>query len=203
MGATVNGSHAHFMCILFRTVMPLPEGLSFPAAAAISCGTGTAWGTLEMIDIRGDDTIVIFGQGPVGLSATRLATAMGARVIATDIAPHRVDLARTFGADAVVNAAEVSSVRDAVRELTRGRGATKSLETSGTSVAANQALQGLDLWGTACHSVPPARSGAGTNGWYTRAAQARPRGRGRGIERAILPRRPTDLRRLAVYVPGN
>ena len=126
MGATVNGSHAHFMCILFGTVMPLPEGLSFPAAAAISCGTGTAWGTLEMIDIRGDDTIVIFGQGPVGLSATRLATAMGARVIATDIAPHRVDLARTFSADAVVNAAEVSSVRDAVRELTRGRGATKA-----------------------------------------------------------------------------
>ena len=150
MGRTTHGSHARLMCVPFRTVLPLPEGLSFPAAAAISCGTGTAWGALEMIDLRGADTIAIFGQGPVGLSATQLATAMGARVIAIDIATHRLELARKFGADEVVNAAEVSSVRDAVRQLTRGLGATKSLETSGASVAANQALQVLDLWGTAC-----------------------------------------------------
>ena len=48
-------------------VLPMPDGLSYLAAAAISCGTGTAWGALKRLQLRGDDTIAIFGQGPVGL----------------------------------------------------------------------------------------------------------------------------------------
>jgi len=45
--------------------------------AAISCGTGTAHGALRRLKISGDDTIALFGQGPMGLSATQLAAAMG------------------------------------------------------------------------------------------------------------------------------
>src|SRR6266404_6182179 len=52
-----------------------------------SCGTGTAWGALRRVQLQGGETIAIFGQGPVGLSATQLAFEMGARVIAIDIAP--------------------------------------------------------------------------------------------------------------------
>ena len=58
------------------------DELSFSTGAAISCGTGTAYGALRRMNISGNDTIAIFGQGPVGLSATQLAAAMGARVIA-------------------------------------------------------------------------------------------------------------------------
>jgi threonine dehydrogenase-like Zn-dependent dehydrogenase len=150
MGANTHGSHAHLVCVPFRTVLPMPDGLSFLASAAISCGTGTAWGALKRIDLRGDDTIAVFGQGPVGLSATQLATALGARVIALDIEPRRLERAREFGAAEVINPTEVPSVRDAVLDLTRGRGVTKSLDTSGARSAANQALQVLDLWGVAC-----------------------------------------------------
>ena len=67
------------------TVVPLPDELSFTTGAAISCGTGTAYGALRRIRLSGNDTIAIFGQGPVGLSATQLAAAMGARVIALDV----------------------------------------------------------------------------------------------------------------------
>ena len=49
-------------------------------------------------NISGNDTIAIFGQGPVGLSATQLAAAMGARVIALDVSPERLDRAKEFGA---------------------------------------------------------------------------------------------------------
>lgn len=150
LGYAVNGGHANYIKVPFSIVMPLPDGLSFEAAAAISCGTGTAWGALEMINLRGDDTIAIFGQGPVGLSATQLATALGAKVIALDIEPHRLERSREFGAAEVINPLEVGSVREAVLDLTNGRGVTKSLETSGAPVATNQALQVLGLWSTVC-----------------------------------------------------
>src|SRR5436309_15850487 len=88
------------------TCVPLPDALSFEEGAAVSCGTGTAYGALRRLDVSGRDTLAVFGQGPVGLSATLLGRAMGARVIAIDVAPERLALAREFGAEAVINAKE-------------------------------------------------------------------------------------------------
>ncbi len=150
MGNTADGSHAELIKVPFSTVLPMPDGLSYMAAAAISCGTGTAWGALKRLNLVGDDTIAIFGQGPVGLAATQLAVSMGARVIALDISPARLDRSGEFGAWATINPATVASVEEAVRDLTHGRGVSKSLETSGASSAAREALNVLDLWGAAC-----------------------------------------------------
>lgn len=52
---------------------------------------------------QGGETIAIFGQGPVGLSATQFAVVMGARVIAIDVAPERRKLAQAFGAHEVID----------------------------------------------------------------------------------------------------
>ncbi|MCH6470746.1 zinc-binding dehydrogenase [Sinomonas terrae] len=150
MGATAHGSHADLICVPLSTVLPMPEGLSYLAAAAISCGTGTAWGALKRLQLNGSDTIAIFGQGPVGVAATQLATAMGAQVIALDISPERLERSRHFGAAACLDPSGVESVPDAVRELNGGRGVSKSLETSGASSAARAVLEVLDLWGSAC-----------------------------------------------------
>ena len=150
MGHTAHGSHADLLQVPESTILAAPEGLTYLAAAAISCGTGTAWGALERLSLSGVDTIAIFGQGPVGLAATQLASAMGARVIALDIAPARLERSREFGAWETVNPSQVNAVDEAVRSLTRGRGVSKSLETSGASSAANDALRVLDLWGAAC-----------------------------------------------------
>ena len=94
------------------TLVPLPDELSYETGAAISCGTGTAWGALQRLDLSGRDTIAIFGQGPVGLSATQLASAMGARVIALDTEPHRLERAKAFGAAVVVTAGILMIWRD-------------------------------------------------------------------------------------------
>ena len=82
--------HARLKVCPARTLVPLPDELSFETGAAISCGTGTAWGALHRLGLQGDHTIAIFGQGPVGLSATQLAAAMGARVIALDVSEERL-----------------------------------------------------------------------------------------------------------------
>jgi threonine dehydrogenase-like Zn-dependent dehydrogenase len=150
MGATAQGSHADFIKVPFSTILPMPENLSFLAAAAISCGTGTAWGALNRLQLRGSDTIAIFGQGPVGLAATQLAAAQGARVIAFDISPERLERSREFGAVECLDPSKIESVPEAIRDLNGGRGVSKSLDTSGASSAAKSALDVLDLWGTAC-----------------------------------------------------
>ncbi len=74
-GVTAHGAHAPYMKVPARTLVPLPEELSFTTGAAISCGTGTAYGALRRLDLGAGDSIAIFDQGPVGLSATQLASA--------------------------------------------------------------------------------------------------------------------------------
>jgi 2-desacetyl-2-hydroxyethyl bacteriochlorophyllide A dehydrogenase len=148
MGAHTDGSHAELARVPAVTLLEMPEGLSDLAAAAIGCGTGTAWGALRRLDLHGSDTVAIFGQGPVGLAATQLATAMGSRVIALDISDQRLERATEFGAHAVIDPSAVDPV-EAILELTHGRGVSKSLETSGASSAASAALHVLDRWGTA------------------------------------------------------
>ncbi|MCK8783604.1 zinc-binding dehydrogenase [Roseomonas sp. NAR14] len=148
-GNNAHGGHARYLKVPAHTLVELPEAMSFAAGAAVSCGTGTAYGALRRLDLSGRDTIAIFGQGPVGLSATQLAKAMGARVIALDVSPERLERARAFGADWVVNPAQDDAAA-AIRELTGG-GADCTLDTSSSPAARVAALRALKVWGRACY----------------------------------------------------
>ena len=149
-GVTGHGAHARYMKCPARTLVALPDELSFEAGAAISCGTGTAWGALQRLGLQGDHTIAVFGQGPVGLAATQLATAMGARVIALDTSPERLARAREFGADATIDPAATDNVVQAIRDLTHGLGAHASLDASSSPLARAQAVRCVRTWGKAC-----------------------------------------------------
>jgi D-arabinose 1-dehydrogenase-like Zn-dependent alcohol dehydrogenase len=120
-GVTGHGGHAQYLKVPARTLVKLRDELSFATGAAIACGTGTAWGALKRLELTGDQTLVVFGQGPVGLSATQLATAMGARVIALDVSPQRLAKAKLLGATHVINPMKVD-VLPAIKELTHGLG---------------------------------------------------------------------------------
>jgi threonine dehydrogenase-like Zn-dependent dehydrogenase len=148
-GADAHGAHAPFMKVPANTLVPLDERLTFAAGAAISCGTGTAWGAFERMGLTGRDTLAIFGQGPVGLSATLLAKAQGARVIALDIDDERLGVAKASGADFAINPRQ-GSVPEAIREITGGRGASMVLETSGAASAGQDAIRSAGPWGTIC-----------------------------------------------------
>ena len=148
-GADAHGSHAPYMLVPAVTLVRLPDSMTFETGAALGCGTGTAWGALKRLgDLAGAD-LVVSGQGPVGLSATMIASTLGARVIAVDVAPERLDLAKGFGASETVDA-RTEPVADVVRELTHGVGASLALETSGNSMASTAVLAGLGTWGRAC-----------------------------------------------------
>ena len=149
-GATGHGAHARYMKCPARTLVPLPDELSFEAGAAISCGTGTAWGALHRLDLQGNHTIAVFGQGPVGLSVTLLASHMGARVIALDTSEERLARAKEFGAEVLINPLKTENVVQAIRDLTHGRGADASLDASSSPQARAQAVRCVRTWGKAC-----------------------------------------------------
>lgn len=148
-GVTEHGAHAPSRKIPASSLMPLPEELSFSTGAAISCGTGTAHGALVRMGVNARDTVAILGQGPVGLSATQLARAMGARVIAIDISADRAARATRFGADHAIDASAVDPV-EAIRDLTGGKGVARALDTSGASDGRSAAIRSAAPWGVVC-----------------------------------------------------
>lgn len=148
-GITGHGAHARYMKCPARTLVTLPDELSFATGAAISCGTGTAWGALKRLDVTGDQTVAVFGQGPVGLSATQLAAAMGARVIALDVSDERLARAKEFGAEVLINPTAGDPVA-AIRAATHGLGAHASIDASSSAEARRQAVQCVRTWGKAC-----------------------------------------------------
>ncbi len=149
-GVTAHGGHADYLKVPARTIVELPEELSFAEGAAVACGTGTAFSALKRMQMNGGDTLAVFGQGPVGLSATVIGVAMGARVIAIETSPERMKLAEEFGADAAIDASKEDPVT-AIKELTRGFGADLSLDCTGVAAARRAAVRCVKTWGTACY----------------------------------------------------
>jgi threonine dehydrogenase-like Zn-dependent dehydrogenase len=88
---------AHELSTAYRTRRLSPVEVTRAVLSRID-----AWekriNALRRVQLQGGETIAIFGQGPVGLSATQLAVEMGARVIAIDIAPERRKLAPSSSA---------------------------------------------------------------------------------------------------------
>src|SRR5580765_2773685 len=149
-GVTAHGGHADYLKVPVRTLVPLPEELSFAEGAAVACGTGTAFGALRRMRLAGGQTLAVFGQGSVGLSATLLGAKMGARVIAVDVNADRLALAKKFGADVALDASK-TDVEKELKELTRGEGVDLAIECSSAASARLAAVRATRTWGTACY----------------------------------------------------
>jgi 2-desacetyl-2-hydroxyethyl bacteriochlorophyllide A dehydrogenase len=94
---------------------------------------------------RLDETVVIFGQGVIGLLLTALASAAGARVVAVDPVADRLALARRYGAAAVIS--DPATAAEQVREMTGNRGAPVAVDLSGNAAALHEAIRTVGLNG--------------------------------------------------------
>ena len=144
-----HGGNADYILVPADCLVHLPDELSYADGAAIACGTGTAYMAVKKLDVSGRDTLAIYGQGPVGLSATLLAKAMGARIIAIDVADARLELAAGLGADALINPTKEDPIA-AVRALTHGEGADATLDCTGNATARAQTVRSARVFGRAC-----------------------------------------------------
>jgi len=148
-GVTADGGHQEYMLVPAYTCIPIPDELGFAAAAACSCGTGTAFHAIKRLQPTGLETLAVFGQGPVGLSATMFAAQMGVRVIAVDISPYRLGLARKLGASEIIDSSRVDA-EEAIRDLTGGEGADSTLDATGIPKVRIQAVDSARYWGKVC-----------------------------------------------------
>lgn len=138
-GRTRDGCHADIMCAPARYCLPLPEEFSFAVGAMLACTAGTAFASVRKAPVVSGQTLVVFGLGPVGLTALLMGKAMGLRPIGVDVNPYRIELAKRLGADLVLNAKDDDPVR-AVLDLTEGRGAAGIIECSGSALARSQTV---------------------------------------------------------------
>lgn len=145
-GLTANGGHAKYLKVPADTVIELPEALSFEAGAAISCGSGTAWGALQRLDYSSRYPILVVGMGPVGQAVTQFVVSMGGEVIAMDINDERLVRAKQLGAASTVNSSKIEA-RLAIDELTAGRGVPFVVDTSGAASGSLDAVSCASVWG--------------------------------------------------------
>ncbi|MEM7535739.1 MAG: hypothetical protein AAF639_26410 [Chloroflexota bacterium] len=102
-GWTRDGSLADYMLAEARDCLPLPDEISFAVATQLACTAGTSFSALRKILAHSDDTQVVFGLGPVGLSGLLLGMGMGYRGIGVDVHPYRLDLAKKVGQGVVID----------------------------------------------------------------------------------------------------
>ncbi len=138
-----DGGHAPYLLADERTLVALPDELSFLDGALVACGLGTAWAACRRADISGADRVLVTGLGPVGIGAAMLAQALGARVIGFDVTPERMDLARSLG----IEVAAGDDPRATLMEASGGMGFDVALECSGNADARKLALEVARRWG--------------------------------------------------------
>ncbi|MFE9773064.1 zinc-dependent alcohol dehydrogenase family protein [Streptomyces sp. NPDC005931] len=144
-GFTHWGSFAQYVALDHAdvNVVPVPEELSFPTAASLGCRFATAYrAVVQQGRAAAGEWVAVHGCGGVGLSAVMIAAAAGARVVAVDVSPRALELARQFGAALCLDASTTGDTAQAVRELTGG-GAHLSLDALGSPVTCAASVNGL------------------------------------------------------------
>jgi threonine 3-dehydrogenase len=141
LGIDIHGGFAEYVAVPAVNAWPIPPGVPLEVAAIME-PCGNAVHTAFAGELSGC-TVAVTGCGPIGLFAIGVAKAAGAtRVIASDVSPYRLELAREMKADAVIDVSREDFVAR-VQELTDGRGLDGVLEMSGNPKAMRDGLRAL------------------------------------------------------------
>jgi threonine dehydrogenase-like Zn-dependent dehydrogenase len=139
-----DGGHAEFLLAEARTLVALPDFLSYVDGAMIACGFGTAYAACLRAELSGRDTVLVTGLGPVGLAVVMLARAMGARVIGVEKIAQRRDLAASIGCDLVLEPSD--NLLQEVLHHTAGEGVEAAVECSANPQARRLCLEAARQW---------------------------------------------------------
>ncbi len=147
LGVGVNrpGSFAEYVCLPARNVVALPDDVPDEIGAILD-PFGNAVHTALSFDLVGEDVLVT-GAGPIGIMGALVAQKVGARkVVITDIAPYRLDLARRMGVEHVVDVSAVT-LREVMSDIGMTEGFDVGLEMSGAPDAMRQMIARMNNGG--------------------------------------------------------
>jgi threonine dehydrogenase-like Zn-dependent dehydrogenase len=138
------GGQAEYVRVPYADVGPvvIPNGLTDEQVLFLGDILPTGWQAAAQCDIQPTDTVAVWGAGPVGQFAIRSAVMMGAeRVICIDNVPERLSMARAGGA-ITINFDE-ESVLERLKELTRGKGPEKCIDSVGMEAHAARSIDSM------------------------------------------------------------
>jgi S-(hydroxymethyl)glutathione dehydrogenase/alcohol dehydrogenase len=131
------GGQAEVVRVPFADYGPrrVPEDLADEQVLFLTDIFPTGWAALDWAQLKGGETVVVFGCGPVGIMAQKAAWLQGAgRVIGVDIEAYRLAAAKRTAASEVIDASDVDPV-DVIRDITHGRGADVCVDAVGMGAA--------------------------------------------------------------------
>jgi alcohol dehydrogenase, propanol-preferring len=153
-GYSVNGTFAQYAIGSAAYVARLPSGIEFADIAPILCAGVTTYKAIKETEARPGEWLAISGIGGLGHVAIQYAKAMGLHVVALDLSPGKLELARSLGADVTVDA----TLPDAPKQVLKatGGGAHGVLVTAVSPSAFSQALRLVRRKGTVAFvGLPP------------------------------------------------
>jgi S-(hydroxymethyl)glutathione dehydrogenase/alcohol dehydrogenase len=145
------GSFAERTIVRATAAVKIPQEMPLDRACLIGCGVMTGVGAVvNTAQVRPGETVAVFGCGGVGLNVIQGAALSGAsRIIAIDLLPAKLEMAKTFGASDLVNAKDAGDVPDAIRALTDGLGVDYAFEVIGAPPVITQAFNSVKRGGKA------------------------------------------------------
>lgn len=174
-GSLLFGCQANYFRVPFADVgaAPVPDGLCDEQVLFAGDIMSTGLGAIERADLKFGESVVVFGQGPVGLCATAGARARGAGlIVAVESVPERAEMARQLGANVVVDPTTEDPV-SAILQLTGPIGADVAVEAVGLQQTMDLATRIVRRGGTVSSvgvygGLPGVMLPAGTSSFYHR-----------------------------------
>lgn len=143
-GVSVDGGFAELFRARASHVLRIPERLSSIEAAPLFCAGVTVYRALKHADILPRQRLAVFGVGGLGHMAVQIGRELGAEVTAIDLCEQKLELAKSLGASAAINA----RTTDAGKQLRKQAGVHVALVTSAAKSAYDAAFQSLRPGGT-------------------------------------------------------
>jgi threonine dehydrogenase-like Zn-dependent dehydrogenase len=142
-----DGGNAPYLLAEERTLIALPDELSYVDGALIACGFGTAYEGLRRIGVSGEGDLLVVGLGPVGIAAAMIGRAMGARrVVGVEPSEARRGWARELDLLDAALPADAETV-EAARALSGDDGFRFTIDASGTAPGRSTAVEAVAEWG--------------------------------------------------------
>jgi NADPH:quinone reductase-like Zn-dependent oxidoreductase len=132
LGGAVDGVLVESIAVRADALLPMPEHLSFEAAATLPCAAVTAWNGLFISgNLQPGETLLLQGTGGVSLFGLQFGKAAGAKVVLISSSDDKLKRARALGADETINYRTEPDWDKRVLALTGGRGVDLTLEVGG------------------------------------------------------------------------
>ena len=144
----ISNAHSELVVSKERWLHPLPQHITDGVGVLLAGdGLGVPYGASRRAGVQAGEITCVFGCGPVGLGMTLVQTFLGARVIAVDVNPVRLEMATGLGAWHTLNP-QNTDVKAALAELTVGLGPHKCFECTGRQDTLDTALDATIPEGT-------------------------------------------------------